>query len=315
MTDNTTARQAGLTDERIHEIFYPSGSATPNQLLIARGIARAIEREVLAAQSADARNGEGVALSDAEINEVTMSALGHWPSFEAQSWACKVVHAVQVATVSEFDPMEFGAELNRAYVLKVLADVEAIACDRTDAYWAGFQNAIEEVRTRLDAPAAPAPTKLDADLLATIHDAAKTRAEGAITQDGRTVFINYGDNKQSLIETVDVDCPHCGGSGHKDDVRAAPAPAAQADRNAAQLCDWLLTDPQSGEQLRFAGPLENDFMRLSRVRMESESGSVWTLTAKLEEGYLTPSQRMANIKAAARDEDQQSATPAGDDHE
>lgn len=32
--------------------------------------------------------------SDAEINSVTMDKLGMWPSFEAQSWACKVVHAV-----------------------------------------------------------------------------------------------------------------------------------------------------------------------------------------------------------------------------
>jgi hypothetical protein len=68
-------------------------------------------------------------MTDAEINEVTMGALGHWPSFEAQSWACKVVHAVQMATVSEFDPMEFGAELNRAYVLKVLADEQRAAIE------------------------------------------------------------------------------------------------------------------------------------------------------------------------------------------
>jgi hypothetical protein len=32
--------------------------------------------------------------TDAEINEITQFNLGKWPSFEAQSWACKVVHAV-----------------------------------------------------------------------------------------------------------------------------------------------------------------------------------------------------------------------------
>jgi|SRR5882672_1631116 len=33
-------------------------------------------------------------MTDAEINELTQHTLGKWPSFGAQSWACKVVHAV-----------------------------------------------------------------------------------------------------------------------------------------------------------------------------------------------------------------------------
>ncbi|MBA9859186.1 hypothetical protein [Ralstonia insidiosa] len=41
------------------------------------------------------------------------------------------------------------ADAVAAAVFKVLADVEAIARDRTDPHWAGFQTAIEEVRTRL----------------------------------------------------------------------------------------------------------------------------------------------------------------------
>ena len=36
----------------------------------------------------------GSTLSDAEIHEATLERLGKWPSFEAQSWACKVVHAI-----------------------------------------------------------------------------------------------------------------------------------------------------------------------------------------------------------------------------
>lgn len=32
------------------------------------------------------------AVTDAEINQLTFDKLGKWPSFEAQSWACKVVH-------------------------------------------------------------------------------------------------------------------------------------------------------------------------------------------------------------------------------
>ncbi|MCA3186564.1 MAG: hypothetical protein INH13_23665, partial [Cupriavidus sp.] len=71
-----------------------------------------------------------------------------------------------------------------------------------------------------------APTKLDAGMLATIREAANSRAEGAITQDGRAVFINYGDGERQMTEAADMACPHCGGSGHKDDV---PAPAAQAE--------------------------------------------------------------------------------------
>lgn len=33
-------------------------------------------------------------VSDADINGLTLEKLGKWPSFEAQSWACKVVHCV-----------------------------------------------------------------------------------------------------------------------------------------------------------------------------------------------------------------------------
>lgn len=40
------------------------------------------------------------AMSDAEINDITMNKIGKWPSFEAQSWACKVVHAVIAASQS-----------------------------------------------------------------------------------------------------------------------------------------------------------------------------------------------------------------------
>jgi hypothetical protein len=33
-------------------------------------------------------------VDDATINSITLDYVGKWPSFEAQSWACKVVHAV-----------------------------------------------------------------------------------------------------------------------------------------------------------------------------------------------------------------------------
>ena len=47
--------------------------------------------------SVSVRSWEGRPFNDAWINEITMDALGQWPSFEAQSWACKVVHAVYAA--------------------------------------------------------------------------------------------------------------------------------------------------------------------------------------------------------------------------
>lgn len=36
-------------------------------------------------------------ITDGEINVITLREMGRWPSFEAQSWACKVVHAVLAA--------------------------------------------------------------------------------------------------------------------------------------------------------------------------------------------------------------------------
>lgn len=80
-----------------------------------------------------------------------------------------------------------------------------------------------------------------------------------------------------------------------------PARASEA-RDSQQLADWLLTDPQTGEPLHFAGPLESDFLRFSRVKMQSKSGAVWTLSARLEEGYLTATERLENIKRAARED-------------
>lgn len=68
MTDHN-ARQAGLTDERIRAIHR----SVPNHHI---DFARAIEREVLAAHSADARNGEGVAMTPERINELGRVSFG-----------------------------------------------------------------------------------------------------------------------------------------------------------------------------------------------------------------------------------------------
>jgi hypothetical protein len=77
-----------------------------------------------------------------------------------------------------------------------------------------------------------------------------------------------------------------------------------------QLADWLLTDPSTGSDLHFAGPLERDFLGMSRVRMQSAEGAVWTLTAGLKEGYLTAEQRLENLKRNAAAEREEAREPS-----
>lgn len=89
----------------------------------------------------------------------------------------------------------------------------------------------------------------------------------------------------------------------RDCAREIEAMRAASDASARQLIDWLLTDPETGSRLTFAGPLESDFLRMSRVKMASADGAIWTLTAGLREGYLTASERLANIRKAAAEDD------------
>lgn len=97
---------------------------------------------------------------------------------------------------------------NRAY------ETVALEC------WEAWQAAISQ--RQVASEGTEEVVKLDADLLETIREAAKTKAEGAITKDGRAVFINYGDSEQQMIDAyADLDCPACGGSGHVEDVPPA----------------------------------------------------------------------------------------------
>lgn len=110
-------------------------------------------------------------------------------------------------------------------------------------------------------------------------------------------------SQAQAAEAVD-DWARSQGYAAVSDFREFPAPPTSpvaSERDAAQLADWLLTDPQTGERLHFAGPLEPDFLRFSRVRMQSKSGATWTLSARLEEGYLTAAERLENIKRATRE--------------
>lgn len=63
-------------------------------------------------------------ISDGRINEITMDVLGKWPSFEAQSWACSVVHAV-VASGALLD----GEEDARVVKLACSATIRALGGD------------------------------------------------------------------------------------------------------------------------------------------------------------------------------------------
>lgn len=82
---------------------------------------------------------------------------------------------------------------------------------------------------------------------------------------------------------------------------AAPAPEPDAMTKAVkQLADWLLTEPNDGMPLCFAGAPEPTVLGLSRVKMRSVTGDEWTLTAGLREGWLTAEERATNFWRIAK---------------
>ncbi|WP_175994835.1 hypothetical protein [Burkholderia vietnamiensis] len=83
------------------------------------------------------------------------------------------------------------------------------------------------------------------------------------------------------------------------DERAAKKPDAMT-KAVKQLADWLLTDPNEGNPLCFAGPPEPFVLGLSRVKMRSIAGDEWTLIAGLQEGWLTAEQRASNFWRIAK---------------
>ncbi|WP_146125956.1 hypothetical protein [Burkholderia vietnamiensis] len=83
------------------------------------------------------------------------------------------------------------------------------------------------------------------------------------------------------------------------DEQAAKKPDAMT-KAVKQLADWLLTDPNEGNPLCFAGPPEPFVLGLSRVKMRSIAGDEWTLIAGLQEGWLTAEQRASNFWRIAK---------------
>lgn len=80
-----------------------------------------------------------------------------------------------------------------------------------------------------------------------------------------------------------------------------------------QLADWLLTEPNDGNPLCFAGPPEPFALGLSRVKMRSVAGTEWTLIAGLQEGWLTAEQRAANFWRIAKLEREEVAREEADE--
>src|SRR5690606_18169129 len=70
---------------------------------------------------------------------------------------------------------------------------------------------------------------------------------------------------------------------------------------AKQLADLLLCDPVGDGLLAFAGPPETEGSWL-RIRLRSDNGDDWTLTAQLKEGWLGANRRSVNFWRAAKDE-------------
>jgi hypothetical protein len=59
-------------------------------------IAGRVHIKLISKASVEQPDSAAFKITDAEINSITEDALGKWPTFQMQSWACKVVHAVLV---------------------------------------------------------------------------------------------------------------------------------------------------------------------------------------------------------------------------
>ncbi|MES3022729.1 MAG: DUF551 domain-containing protein [Pseudomonadota bacterium] len=87
------------------------------------------------------------------------------------------------------------------------------------------------------APApSPAKYKLSDDERQALAKAAETGATFAEMPGGSIMFINRGED---YGDRADLDCPHCGGSGHKDD--GAPSPDAGASIDEDEFVESLVT--------------------------------------------------------------------------
>ncbi|MDN7820478.1 hypothetical protein [Burkholderia vietnamiensis] len=190
----------------------------------------------------------------------------------------------------------------RTFVKDIITGVAAQYRDQ------GMKKIASEILSLIDAEhAAPAPAPSPAD----------ERAAYGSTDFGYTfvgIDLEEGDKRLMalLVRALGTDHPAI------EDMtallfraRAASANETGVDERAAkkpdvmtkavkQLADWLLTDPNEGNPLCFAGPPEPFVLGLSRVKMRSIAGDEWTLIAGLQEGWLNAEQRASNFWRIAK---------------
>jgi hypothetical protein len=87
---------------------------------------------------------------------------------------------------------------------------------------------------------------------------------------------------------------------YKPSVEIVEAYQDATSKAVKQLADWLLTEPNDGNPLCFAGAPERTFLGLSRVKMRSIAGDDWTLIAGLHEGWQTAEERATNFARIAK---------------
>jgi len=207
MTDHN-ARQAGLTDERIRAIHR----SVPNHHI---DFARAIEREVLAAHSADARNGEGVALTDEQRELLTLAA----SALDFKRGPASVIEGLQAMAGECSDRRVLDGYLNlrdEAYTAWSLDERFSNGNPRTHFYagWAARRNA-----SLLSAPAAPAsePCNYRKELAEAMGHPDGISSDGKPIGLAWELLISYVKDWRGVIEEME----------RAQD--ATPAPAAQAD--------------------------------------------------------------------------------------
>jgi hypothetical protein len=137
------------------------------------------------------------------------------PDFDAIAWP-RNVGSILLAGGKAYRRV-MRAAIERRIELGVLAaDVEL---KETDGAGIGYQRAQLGAYLR---ESAATPELVCGPISDEIRDALKAaiakREPVTLTPGGGIVFVNYGTSEQDMIDAAELACPHCGGSGHKDDV-------------------------------------------------------------------------------------------------
>lgn len=107
----------------------------------------------------------------------------------------------------------------RLGLLVALFEVTANRLEDSASYVSDLESRLEKAAERLELRDATVAL-LDIDLSALRARLEKAEAEL------RGIFASDGNEEARWIEDMKHACPHCGGSGHKDDVRALKSPTS-----------------------------------------------------------------------------------------